>query len=115
MVTCLCPPMEKQKVGTEVVVCIPVGSVRLRELIWPCAVSISPWDYGICVYMGLCVCDCGCCHGNPIKQLAVHVLFQVSVCQTSAGRSLIGDIKSHFIPLVFSQRTITFYSGCTQM
>lgn len=62
-------------------VCLPVGSVWLWELIWPCALGILPWELGICVYMGLCVClkVCGYCHGNLIKQLAAHVLFQVSV------------------------------------
>lgn len=60
-------------------VCTPVGSAWLWELIWPCAVSLSPWDLGICVYMGFSVCMCARCHGNLIKQLAADFLFQVSV------------------------------------
>lgn len=79
----LCPPMEREKRGEEGVmaVCVPVGSTWLWELIWPCAVSILLWDRGICLRVSVH------CHGNRIKQLAAHFIFQVSVYQWSRSVS----------------------------
>ena len=61
-ITPLCPPMEKEKggVGRRMADFISVGSTWLWELIWPCAVSVPPWDLSICVCTWACVCVCVC-------------------------------------------------------